>query len=271
MTLTLCVYTEFAPFVYEEAGAIVGSDITLLSRFAAHYQLGLQIIKQAHFDQLWHTPGRGECDIAAAGIAMLPERDLGEAGCWGIPYLTVQRSLLIRRQDAARLQRPTDFAGKKLVVTPASTAHVDALARYEPLGATIIPYVPSQQAVVHQLLTGEVDAFGEGDVSNCYLADHTLDEQGQPLLVLTDRHPLAQPEELRFAVRAHDPRLVACLNDWLHRALGAPAEELPSIFREGLTGSSGRQERSSRKIALSTPPILVDPNDFIGKAVNGYG
>lgn len=216
-TLTLCVYTEFAPFVYEEAGAIVGSDIALLSRFAAHYQLGLKIIKKAHFDQLWHTPGQDECDIAAAGIAMLPERDLGEAGCWSIPYLTVQRSLLIRRQDAAHLQTPADFAGKKIVVTPASTAHFDALARYAPLGALIIPSVPSQQAVVHQLLTGEVDAFGEGDVSNRYLADHALDAQGQPLLALTDLHPMAQPEELRFAVRAHDPRLVACLDQFIRK------------------------------------------------------
>ena len=215
--LMLCVYTEFAPFVYEVGGRIVGSDIALLSRFADQYQLGLKISKQAHFDQLWHTPGRGDCDIAAAGIAMLPERALGADGCWSIPYLTVQRSLLIRRRDGAHLQTPADFAGKKIVVTPASTAHVDALARYEPLGATIMPHVPSQQAVVHQLLTGVVDAFGEGDVSNRYLADHALDEQGQPLLALTDLHPMAQPEELRFAVRAHDPRLVACLNAFIRK------------------------------------------------------
>ena len=215
--LTLCVYTEFAPFVYEVGGRIVGTDIALLSRFAEQYQLGLKISKQAHFDQLWHTPGRGDCDIAAAGIAMLPERALGADGCWSIPYLTVQRSLLIRRRDGAHLQTPADFAGKKIVVTPASTAHVDALARYEPLGATIMPHVPSQQAVVHQLLTGVVDAFGEGDVSNRYLADHALDEQGQPLLALTDLHPMAQPEELRFAVRAHDPRLVACLNAFIRK------------------------------------------------------
>lgn len=215
--LTLCVYTEFAPFVYEVGGRIVGSDIALLSRFADQYQLGLKISKQAHFDQLWHTPGRGKCDIAAAGIAMLPERALGADGCWSIPYLTVQRSLLIRRRDGAHLQTPADFAGKKIVVTPASTAHVDALARYEPLGATIMPHVPSQQAVVHQLLTGVVDAFGEGDVSNRYLADHALDEQGQPLLALTDLHSMAQPEELRFAVRAHDQRLVACLNAFIRK------------------------------------------------------
>ena len=54
--LTLCVYTEFAPFVYEVGGRIVGSDIALLSRFADQYQLGLKISKQAHFDPLWHTP-----------------------------------------------------------------------------------------------------------------------------------------------------------------------------------------------------------------------
>lgn len=56
-------------------------------------------------------------------------------------------------------------------------------------------------------------------MSEPYLMDHTLDEQGQPLLALTDLHTMAQPEELRFAVRAHDPRLVACLNDFIGKVV----------------------------------------------------
>jgi hypothetical protein len=70
-----------------------------------------------------------------------------------------------------------------------------------------------------QLLTGEVDAFGERDVSNRYLADHAVDEEGQPFLTLTDLHPMAQPEELRFAVRAYDPRLLAHLNDFIGKVV----------------------------------------------------
>ncbi len=38
-TLTICTYTEFAPFSYEHGGRIVGSDLTLIEGFAAQYGL----------------------------------------------------------------------------------------------------------------------------------------------------------------------------------------------------------------------------------------
>ena len=213
--LTICAYTEFAPFAYEAAGQIVGTDIALLSRFAQLHKLALKLISRKPFADLWHAPGAGECDIAAAGIAMLPERDLGNQGVWSLPYMTVQRSLLIRREDAQRYSKAADFAGKKIVVTPNSTAHFDAIERYQPLGATVIAQVPSQHAIVQQLLNREIDAFGEGDASNAYLAQQYCDETGKAQLVLTDLHPMATVETLHFAVRAHDPRLVAALNEFI--------------------------------------------------------
>ena len=44
--LTICTYTEFAPFAYEEHGKIVGSDIFLLGCFAREMGLGINIIKK---------------------------------------------------------------------------------------------------------------------------------------------------------------------------------------------------------------------------------
>ena len=129
----------------------------------------------------------------------------------------MQRSLLIRQSDHERLATPADFAGKKIVVTPASTAHHDALTRYQPLGAIVIAEVPSQHAIVQQLLTHEIDAFGEGDVSNRYLAEHYLDGEGNPQLALVDLHPMAEIETLHFAVRAQDRRLVTCLNEFIEK------------------------------------------------------
>ena len=213
--LTVCTYTEFAPFAHlNDAGEIIGSDITLLRRFAAAYGLEATFL-QRPFSGLWRRPGAGECDIAAAGMAALFGRDLGSDALWSTPYQVVQRSLLIRRADAPCLQKPTDFAGKTIVVTPDSSADFDAEERYAPAGATIVRAVPSQAEIVRQLLAHEIDAFAEGDVSNAYLAEQALAPDGTARLVLADQHPMATVEELRFAVRAADPRLCEQLNHFI--------------------------------------------------------
>ena len=212
--ITICTYTEFAPFAYEEHGKIVGSDILLLEHFAREMGRGVNIIKR-DFTGLWHTPGNGACDVAAAGMAAHEDRDLGHEGAWSRPYMRVTRSLLIRRTDIGVLRGPGDFTGKKIVVTANSTAHIDAQERYEPLGANIIPVVPSQDEVVRQLLSHEIDAFGEGNVSNNYLAEKYVDGIGHRLLELVDIHTMEPPELLRFVVRATDMNLLHHLNEFI--------------------------------------------------------
>ncbi len=219
--LTICTYTEFAPFAYEEHGKIVGSDILLLERFARDMGLGINIIKR-EFAGLWHSPGNGECDLAGAGMTEREDRDLGDGGVWSRPYMLVTRSLLIRRTDVDVLRGPGDFTSKKIVVTATSTAHIDAQERYEPLGAIVIPIVPSQNEVVRQILSHEVDAFGEGNVSNAYLAAKYVDGNGNQLLTLADIHTMDPPELLRFAVRASDRRLLHHVNKFIAEKLEVP-------------------------------------------------
>ena len=214
--LTICTYTEFAPFSYEEGGNIVGTDISLLKEFARETNLGVNIIKQ-DFPGLWETPGNGVCDVAAAGMMEYENRRLGNDAVWSAPYMLVKRSLLIRRTDLKTLKEPKDFQGKTIVVTPTSSAHIDGDLRYKPVGATIVPFVPSQDEIVSQLLLGRIDAFGEGDASNEYLAGKHLDEHGERLLVLTDLHSMETPELLRLAVRSVDARLPAAINEFLER------------------------------------------------------
>ena len=212
--LTICTYTEFAPFSYEDGGDIVGTDISLLREFAAKTGLRIKIIKRG-FPGLWETPSNDDCDVAAAGMMEYEDRKLGRNAVWSEPYLLVKRSLLIRRSDSEILRGPEDFRGKTIVVTPTSSADIDGDLRYKPLGATIVPFVPSQDEIVSQLLSGQIDAFGEGDVSNEYLAGQYLDEHGERLLALTDIHSMENPELLRFAVRSVDERLPAAINEFL--------------------------------------------------------
>ena len=212
--LTICTYTEFAPFSYENGRDIVGTDISLLREFAAKADLRVEFIKRG-FPGLWETPSNGDCDVAAAGMMEYEDRHLGRNAVWSDPYMLVRRSLLIRKSDLEILGGPEDFKGKKIVVTPSSSAHIDGDLRYKPLGATIVPLVPSQDEIVSQLLSGEIDAFGEGDVSNEYLAGKYLDEHGERLLALTDVHSMENPELIRFAVRSADERLPAAINEFL--------------------------------------------------------
>jgi len=214
--LTICTYTEFAPFSYEDGGDIVGTDISVLREFAEEMDLKVEI-KKRDFAGLWEAPGNGDCDVSAAGMMEYEDRYLGENAVWSDPYMLVTRSLLIRRSDLEILKCPGDFEGKKLVVTPTSSAHIDGDLRYKPLGAMIIPLVPSQDEVVSQLLAGKIDAFGEGDVSNEYLAGKYLDEHGEKLLALTDVHSMENPELLRFAVRSVDERLPSTLNEFIRK------------------------------------------------------
>ena len=214
--LTICTYTEFAPFSYEDGGDIVGTDISLLKEFAKETGLKVNIIKQ-DFPGLWETPGNGICDVAAAGMMEYENRRLGNNAVWSAPYMLVKRSLLIRRTDAEFLKEPKDFQGKTIVVTPTSSAHIDGDLRYKPVGATIVSSVPSQDEIVSQLLSERIDAFGEGDVSNEYLSGKYLDEHGERLLVLTDLHSMENPELLRLAVRSVDSRLPAAINEFLER------------------------------------------------------
>ena len=216
--LTICTYTEFAPFSYEEDGEIVGTDINFLKNFALEMNLRVKILKK-DFSGLWETPGQGLCDVSAAGMMEYKDRTVGDNAVWSESYMLVTRSLLIRRSDKKLLVAPEDFKGRKIVVTPTSSAHIDGDERYKPMGATIIPEVPSQDEIVSQLLSGQIDAFGEGDVSNEYLANKYTDASGERLLVLTDVHPMKNPELLRFAVRSEDPNLPKNLNGFIAKSL----------------------------------------------------
>ena len=215
--LTICTYTEFAPFSYEEDGEIVGTDINFLKNFALEMNLRVKILKK-DFSGLWETPGQGLCDVSAAGMMEYKDRTVGDNAVWSESYMLVTRSLLIRRSDKKLLVAPEDFKGRKIVVTPTSSAHIDGDERYKPMGATIIPEVPSQDEIVSQLLSGQIDAFGEGDVSNEYLANKYTDASGERLLVLTDVHPMKNPELLRFAVRSEDPNLPKILNEFIAKS-----------------------------------------------------
>lgn len=159
------------------------------------------------FDQLWERPGRDACDLAAAGIAPLPQR-ASPGVIWSAPYFTVQRALLVRADDA-RLRAIDDFAGRTIAVTRGSTAEQDVLMRKPPSAQVV--YTADQGQSLDDLLAGRIDAYATGDAGAHYLA-----ERSRGRLVVVDVHPFEPPERFAFPLRAASG-LTAALNTYIER------------------------------------------------------
>lgn len=191
--LTVATYAAFAPVCSSDEQGVHGRDVDFLRAFAQTQGLALDF-RVFLFDRIWERPGHDEVDLAAAGIAPLPERQTPGV-LWSEPYFTVERSLLIRATDQAKFKTIADFAGYTIAATQGSTADIDTLER-KPAAAKLV-YYDMQERAVTELLEGKIDAFGTGDVCSRYLV-----QQYPGQLALADVHPMDEPENFAFAVRA---------------------------------------------------------------------
>ncbi len=229
--LTVCTYGGFAPVCFKDAaGDLVGLDVAFLSRFAVGEGLALDMIDRT-FDGIWALPAMDVCDIAAAGITKLDSRYVGEGGSWSDAYFRVDRSLLVRSAEQPVFDDHAALVGKKIVVTRGSTADIDAQARYPDCTLLYVDEVavgqhdPQEYVVKTLLANREVDAFGEGDVSNRYLRD-TYGKDVEGGLVLADIHPIDGPDEtFGFVVRNLSAGLLGRLNAFIAANKGAYASE----------------------------------------------
>lgn len=222
--LTVCTYGGFAPVCYKKnpQDKPIGFDITFLEKFALC--MDLQIVWIEHkFDGIWTMPNENKCDIAAAGIQRRDDRDVGPGGCWSEAYFQVQRSLLVRSADKAAFDDYETVAGKTIVVTRGSTAHIDAIARYHPRCTIkcVDELVPedqpdAQEYIVNTLIKSHrVDAFGEGDVSNQYLCK-TYGKDIEGGLALADIHHIdGENETFNFITRKASAGLLEQLNAYI--------------------------------------------------------
>lgn len=206
-TVVIGTYAEFAPVCYKDkAGRLVGMDPDILNAFADKYGYQLKW-KEFGFDGLWARPAKGECDIAASGISHLESR-ITKGSVFSEPYFIVNRSILIRSEDAAFLKTIKDFAGKKIGITAATTGAYDAEDR-APTNARLVPYELEEKAVT-ALLKGEIDGLARGEVASRFIAS---EHPGR--LAVTDIHPLPEPEYFVFAVTESRPDLLADLNQFI--------------------------------------------------------
>ena len=228
--LTVCTYGGFAPVCFKDAaGDLVGLDVSFLTRFAESEGLALDMIDRT-FDGIWALPDMNVCDIAAAGITRLDSRYVGEGASWSDAYFQVNRSLLVRTAEQLVFDDHASLVGKKIVVTRGSTADIDAQTRYPDCTLQYVDEVamgqhdPQEYVVKTLLADREVDAFGEGDVSNQYLRD-TYGKDVEGGLVLADIHPIDGPDEtFSFVARNASTGLLERLNAFIAANKGLYAQ-----------------------------------------------
>ena len=229
--LTVCTYGGFAPVCFKDAaGDLVGLDVSFLARFAESEGLVLDMIDRT-FDGIWALPDMNVCDIAAAGITRLDSRYVGEGASWSDAYFQVNRSLLVRTAEQLVFDDHASLVGKKIVVTRGSTADIDAQTRYPDCTLQYVDEVamgqhdPQEYVVKTLLADREVDAFGEGDVSNQYLRD-TYGKDVEGGLVLADIHPIDGPDEtFSFVARNASTGLLERLNAFIVANKGSYASK----------------------------------------------
>lgn len=190
--LTVAAFKGFAPFSWEENGEARGRDIAFLRRFAEHHGLGFRV-RFHDFDRLWEAPERGQADIAASGISLMPGKRAAQVA-WSRPYSEVRRTLLTRKDDSIRGM--ADLAGRSLSVVACSAAHEHAKQAL-PESANL-RFCETLQEGIEDLLAGKTDAVGTGDIS----ARHHLTVRDG--MTAVDAHTGLPPEYITFAVRQGD-------------------------------------------------------------------
>ncbi|MEJ8826800.1 transporter substrate-binding domain-containing protein [Variovorax humicola] len=232
--LTICTYGGFAPVCYRDKfGVLTGFDVGFLTRFAD--SIGLKIMTlERPFDALWLRPGNDECDIAGAGIMQRVNRPIGEGASWTRPYFRVKRTLLVRLEDQPRFEAEGALRGEgmRIVATQGSTADYDAQIRYPnrkallylaDLSSLINDPGQSQREIVRLIAEREVDAFGEGDVSNEFLRDSYNRQFRGVELAVADKHDIDEQETFNFIVRNVSDGLLDALNSYIGKHANAYA------------------------------------------------
>ena len=187
---------------------IRGKDIDFIKKFASEVNISIEFRVMEPYDRIWEWAGgqmegnvalREEVekdlnleniDICIAGLAPLPERQIGNAQ-WSLPYYYVQRSILIRRKDYLqnRLKVFEDFAHyqsstisnknfknkninnrrSQIGMTKGTSAQVDLNRRKDP-NVDIIHIKNQEEAIKKLIITEEIDGYGSGLPCNQYLA-----------------------------------------------------------------------------------------------------
>lgn len=237
--LMVCVTSVVPVDVRLKNSTWTGTDITFMNKFAKQSGLKFVPVEKKVFKDIWLTPGNGECDLAAAGISITPERKQQIKGkaTYSEPYNTVKRSLLTRKGDVVKSIK--DLAGKTIIVLKGSTGELDLRTRLKEAGITNtkLVYAESDEKAVKQILQGGTKApfgYANDDIINAYLAKENpkqLSLQWLHPLMLPDGNGAMAPqtESSGFVVRDASKGLLKSLNEFIKKNKSSYKDDLKSV------------------------------------------
>ncbi|GGM57731.1 basic amino acid ABC transporter substrate-binding protein [Longimycelium tulufanense] len=204
--LTTCTHLPYKPFQMSEGGKVVGFDVDLVDLVAD--ELGVkQEITDTPFEgiQSGELLNSGKCDVAAAGMTILPVREQNMD--FSDPYFEATQALLVKKGSPYRSL--ADLRGKKLGTQLGTTGEEYAKQNQDANGYEIIQF-EDLGLLTTAVLTGQVDAAIN---DNGVLYDFVKDNPETEVSVEFDTG-----EQYGIAVRTGNDALRGKINDVLKKA-----------------------------------------------------
>ncbi len=200
-TLTVCSDIPYAPFEFEEGGALTGFDIELMRGMAE--QLGLEAeFVDTDFDGIIPSLLAGGCDAIASAMTITDER--AEQVDFSEPYFDADQSLLVSADDEETYATLDALEGAIIGVQASTTGEAYATEN-TPEGATIQSF-PDADSLFLALEGGQIDAILQDLPVNGYRATQ------EDSVVVTETFETG--EQYGFAM-AKDSTLVEPVNEAL--------------------------------------------------------
>jgi polar amino acid transport system substrate-binding protein len=217
-TLTVCTDAPYPPMEIEVDGEYTGFDIELMRAIAGELGLDLEVVNIG-FDPI--TSGlameAGDCDIAAASITILPEREENIDFTDG--YFVADQSLLVEVDSG--ITGLADMAGRNLGVQSGTTGEI--YANENNPGASIISF-ENPGDLFTALFAGQVEGVLQDIVPNAAEALENEDVEVIETYPTEEEYGFALQEEGRDALREAVNEALATLrangtyddiyNDW---------------------------------------------------------
>ncbi|MGW0414572.1 transporter substrate-binding domain-containing protein [Streptomyces collinus] len=150
--LTTCTHLPYPPFQSEVGGKVQGFDVALIDLVAKNLGVKQQIV-DTPFENFKTGAflNSGQCDLAAAGMTITPERKKNVD--FSDPYFEATQAVLVDRSSGVNSLADVKAKGKKLGAQAQTTGEDYAKSKgFDPVS------FESSDAVLNGLRTGQVQA-----------------------------------------------------------------------------------------------------------------
>lgn len=199
--LTTCTHLPYPPFQFEQNGKVVGFDVALIDLVAKNLKVEQKIL-DTPFENFKTGAflNSGECDLAAAGMTITPERKKNVD--FSMPYFDATQALLATKKSGVTSLADVKAKHKKLGAQAETTG--ESYAKKQGFNAVAFE---SSDAVLNGLRTGQVDAvIIDYPVVQAWLKDRANAAE----FVLGQN--IETGEQYGFSVKKGNTKLLAAIN-----------------------------------------------------------